>query len=119
MKPKILFPLFVTTSLLLAGCGYSENTFEGQSLDVNKEEGMYAGPVGDSENNLNVLVWPGYAEEGNIDPVIDWVTPFEKSTGCDVSVKTFNTPQEALNLMRAGGYDIVSAPSEISFGLIE
>ena len=119
MKLKILFPLFITTSLLLAGCGSSENTFEGQSLDVNKEEGMYAGPVGDSENNLNVLVWPGYAEEGNIDPVIDWVTPFEKNTGCDVSVKTFNTPQEALNLMRAGGYDIVSAPSEISFGLIE
>jgi len=119
VKPKILFPLFVTTSLLLAGCGSSENTFEGQSLDVNKEEGMYAGPIGDSENNLNVLVWPGYAEEGNIDPVIDWVTPFEKNTGCEVSVKTFNTPQEALNLMRAGGYDIVSAPSEISFGLIE
>ena len=80
---------------------------------------MYAGPVGDSENSLNVLAWPGYAEDGSTDPVIDWVSPFEKNTGCEVNVKEFNSSQEAINLMKVGGYDLVSAPSEISYGLIE
>ena len=119
MKRILLVPILLSAALLVAACGSSENNSSMQSNQTDPNLGMYAGPVGDSENNLNVLVWPGYAEDGDTDPVIDWVTPFEKNTGCEVSVRTFNTPQEAINLMQAGGYDIISAPSEITYNLIE
>ncbi|MFM1987030.1 MAG: hypothetical protein RIS18_1247, partial [Actinomycetota bacterium] len=56
--------LFIST-LLLTACGSSENSANFQSNPTDPNQGMYAGPIGDSENNLNVLVWPGYAEEGN------------------------------------------------------
>jgi len=114
-----MIKFLLASTLLLAGCGAAENNANQRSNNTDPNNGMYAGPVGDGEKNLNVLVWPGYAEDGSIDPLIDWVSPFEKSSGCDVSVKTFNTPQEATNLMRAGGYDVISAPSEITFNLIE
>jgi putative spermidine/putrescine transport system substrate-binding protein len=113
-----MIKFLLASTLLLAGCGAAENNANQRSNNTDPNNGMYAGPVGDGEKNLNVLVWPGYAEDGSIDPLIDWVSPFEKSSGCDVSVKTFNTPQEATNLMRAGGYDVISAPSEITFNLI-
>ena len=114
-------PLVVLSlvSLLATSCGgNSDQNVTDTSVD-DQNIGMYAGPVGDSENSLNVLAWPGYAEDGSTDPVIDWVSPFEKNTGCEVNVKEFNSSQEAINLMKVGGYDLVSAPSEISYGLIE
>ena len=49
----------------------------------------YAGPVGEGEGSLNVLAWPGYAEDGSTDKAVDWVTPFEQETGCNVNVKVF------------------------------
>ena len=110
-------PLVVLSlvSLLATSCGgNSDQNVTDTSVD-DQNIGMYAGPVGDSENSLNVLAWPGYAEDGSTDPVIDWVSPFEKNTGCEVNVKEFNSSQEAINLMKVGGYDLVSAPSEISY----
>ena len=41
---------------------------------------------------LNLIVWAGYAEDGSTDPKVDWVTPFEKSTGCKVNAKTPTPP---------------------------
>ena len=41
---------------------------------------------------VNILAWPGYAEDGSTDPTVDWVTPFEKATGCKVNVKTSAPP---------------------------
>ncbi len=65
-----------------------------------------------------MLAWPGYAEDGSNDPKIDWVTPFEKDTGCQVSVKTFGTSDESVSLMKTGGYDVVSASGDASLRLI-
>ena len=39
------------------------------------------------EGALDVLAWPGYAENGSTDPTVDWVTPFEDATGCKVNVQ--------------------------------
>ena len=114
-----MIKFLLASTLLLAGCGATDNNANQRNNSTYPNKGMYAGPVGSAEKNLNVLVWPGYAEDGTTDPLIDWVTPFEKNSGCDVSVKTFNTPQEAINLMQAGGYDVISAPSETTFTLIE
>jgi len=74
--------------------------------------------LGDNEGALSVLAWPGYAEDGSTDKSVDWVTPFEKATGCQVDVKVFGTSDEAVNLMNSGQYDVVSASGDASLRLI-
>ena len=74
--------------------------------------------LGDGEGAVNILAWPGYAEDGSNDPKVDWVTPFEKQTGCKVDVKYFGTSDEAVSLMRTGDYDVVSASGDASLRLI-
>jgi len=78
----------------------------------------YAGPVGAGEGSLNVLAWPGYAENGSTDPKVDWVNPFTKESGCKVNVKTFATSAEAVQLFNTGGYDVVSASGDASLRLV-
>src|SRR4029453_17181096 len=56
--------------------------------------------VGAGEGKLNIIAWAGYAEDGSTDPKVDWVTPFEKETGCQVNVKIGNTSDEMVTLMR-------------------
>jgi putative spermidine/putrescine transport system substrate-binding protein len=70
------------------------------------------------EGSLSLLAWPGYAEDGTNDPEVDWVTPFEEETGCEVTVKTFGTSDEAVNLMKTGEYDVVSASGDASLRLV-
>ena len=74
--------------------------------------------LGDGEGELNILAWPGYAEDGTNDPAYDWVTPFEKETGCQANVKYFGTSDEAVSLMKTGEYDVVSASGDASLRLI-
>jgi len=95
-------------AVLVAGCGSSGG-------DAAPAASPYAGPVGNGEGTLNVLAWPGYAEDGSTDPAVDWVTPFEKETGCQVNVKTSD---EAVKLMQGGGYDVVSASGDASLRLV-
>lgn len=47
--------------------------------------------LGDGEGRLDIVAWPGYIERGESDKAYDWVTGFEKETGCKVSVKTAAT----------------------------
>ena len=68
--------------------------------------------IGQGEGHLSVLAWAGYAENGSNDPKVDWVTPFEKQTGCQVDVKVFNTSDEAFQLFHTGQYDVVSASGD-------
>jgi putative spermidine/putrescine transport system substrate-binding protein len=103
-------------SLVLAGCaGGGSNTAGAGAAAAGS---AYAGPVGQGEGKLAVLAWPGYAEDGSTDPKIDWVTPFEQQTGCQVSVKTFATSAEAVQLFATGEYDAVSASGDASLRLI-
>lgn len=100
-------------ALVLAGCG------GGSSSSADKPGGQaYAGPVGDGEGAVSILAWPGYAENGSTDPAVDWVTPFEKATGCKATIKTFGTSDEAVSLMQGGGYDVVSASGDATLRLI-
>ena len=70
------------------------------------------------EGEVNILAWPGYAEDGSTDPAVDWVTPFEEETGCQTNVKYFATSDEAVNLMKTGEYDVVSASGDASLRMI-
>jgi Spermidine/putrescine-binding periplasmic protein len=44
--------------------------------------------VGEGEGEVDIVAWPGYIERGETDKNYDWVTAFEKETGCKVNVKT-------------------------------
>ena len=76
--------------------------------------------VGDGEGALSVLAWPGYVEDGTTDPTVDWVTPFEQATGCQVTVQTFGTSDEAFTLFQTNPeqYDVLSASGDASLRLV-
>jgi putative spermidine/putrescine transport system substrate-binding protein len=74
--------------------------------------------LGTPEGKVSVLAWPGYVEDGSNDPAVDWVSDFEKESGCEVTVKTFGTSDEAVQLMRTGQYDVVSASGDATLRLI-
>ena len=61
------------------------------------------------EGALDIVAWPGYIERGASDKNYDWVSQFEKDTGCKVNVKTAGTSDEMVSLMTQGGYDLVTA----------
>src|SRR3954462_15775299 len=74
--------------------------------------------IGPMEGQVNILAWPGYAEDGSNDKPVDWVTPFEQATGCQANVKYFGTSDEAVQLMKTGEYDVVSASGDATLRLI-
>ncbi|MEV4383250.1 hypothetical protein [Streptosporangium sp. NPDC049644] len=55
--------------------------------------------LGPGEGQVNLVNWAGYVEDGSNDPKVDWVTPFEKATGCQVNSKTAGTSDEMVNLL--------------------
>lgn len=70
------------------------------------------------EGQLNIVAWAGYVERGETDKNYDWVTGFEKETGCKVNVKTAATSDEMVALMNEGGFDLVTASGDASLRLI-
>ncbi len=120
-RPRLrLVAVAGVAGLALAGCGGGSDTAEpGGSVTTAALGGpAYKGPVGDGEGALNVLAWPGYAEDGSTDKAVDWVTPFEQATGCQVNVKVFATSNEAVQLFNTGQYDVVSASGDASLRLV-
>jgi putative spermidine/putrescine transport system substrate-binding protein len=96
---------------LVAACsGSNSGSGSGAGQAPPKMEPL--GSVGNGEGELNLIAWAGYAENGSNDPAVDWVTPFEKETGCKVNVKIGNTSDEMLQLIRTGQYDGVSASGD-------
>ncbi len=74
--------------------------------------------LGKGEGEVSIVAWAGYIERGETDKAYDWVTEFEKSTGCKVSVKTANTSDEMVALMNEGGFDLVTASGDASLRLV-
>ncbi len=74
--------------------------------------------VGDGEGQVDIVAWPGYIERGETDKNYDWVTSFEKETGCKVNVKTAATSDEMVTLMNQGGFDLVTASGDASLRII-
>jgi putative spermidine/putrescine transport system substrate-binding protein len=74
--------------------------------------------IGTGEGAVNIIAWAGYIENGSDDKNYDWVTGFEKQTGCKVSVKIAGTSDEMVSLMNAGGYDLVTASGDATMRLI-
>ncbi len=75
--------------------------------------------VGKGEGAVDIIAWAGYIERGTTDKNFDWVTEFEKKTGCMVNVKTAATSDEMVALMNEGGFDLVTASGDASLRLIK
>ncbi len=120
-RRRLTIVTVASLALLTAACGTSSSSDKSSTAGG----GGFQAPdikmvdtLGDPEGELNVLAWPGYAEQGKNDPAVDWVTPFEDKTGCQVNVKEFGTSDEAVSLMHTGGYDVVSASGDATLRLI-
>ena len=103
--------------VMAAGCGGDDDDEAGGAATTAAEttggtpEGMLES-LGEGEGQVNLIAWAGYVEDGTTDPKVDWVTDFEEETGCQVNVKTGNTSDEMVTLMRTGQYDGVSASGD-------
>jgi putative spermidine/putrescine transport system substrate-binding protein len=74
--------------------------------------------LGAGEGQVDIVAWPGYVESGASDKAYDWVTDFEKSSGCKVNVKTAASSDEMVTLMNQGGFDLVTASGDASLRLV-
>ena len=111
-RVKVL-AIFGALVLVLSGCSKSNDSSASAVPDI-----PMANSVGEGEGALNIIAWAGYAEDGSTDKAVDWVTPFEKATGCQVNVKVGNTSDEMVTLMKTGEYDGVSASGDATLRLI-
>jgi putative spermidine/putrescine transport system substrate-binding protein len=109
----------VTSALaLVVGCGGDDDSGS-STTSVKAPEGAKAmAKLGQGEGQVNLIAWAGYVEDGSTDPKVDWVSDFEKQTGCKVNVKVGNTSDEMVTLMRTGQYDGVSASGDATLRLI-
>ena len=104
----------------LAACGSSKSSRSSGSGAVAFQvpDRPIADAIGAGEGKLNLINWVGYAEDGSTDPKVDWVSAFEKDSGCSVNSKVAATSDEMVTLMRTGQYDGVSASGNASVRLI-
>lgn len=96
-----------TTALVIA-MSFAGQTFAAEMLQK----------VGPGEGALSIVAWAGYIERGDSDKNYNWVTDFEKQTGCKVSVKVAATSDEMVTLMNQGGFDLVTASGDASLRLV-
>jgi putative spermidine/putrescine transport system substrate-binding protein len=104
-------------ALTAAGCGGDDDDDGGGGAGGGDTSDMLQ-KVGKGEGQVSLIAWAGYVEDGSTDPAVDWVSDFEKETGCQVSVKIGNTSDEMVTLMRTGNYDGVSASGDATLRLI-
>jgi putative spermidine/putrescine transport system substrate-binding protein len=101
--------------LVLAACGGDE---DGGTGGEGAPKATALAQLGEGEGRVDLVAWAGYVEDGSTDPKVDWVTPFEKQTGCNVNVTIGNTSDEMVTLMKSGKYDGVSASGDATLRLI-
>ena len=118
MSKKRLFglALYLVIALVAAtSCGGDDNGASGTTTSAEKNMPT---SVGAGEGRVDLIAWAGYVEDGSNYPEYDWVTPFEKQTGCKVNFKQANSSDEMVTLMRTGNYDGVSASGDASLRLV-
>jgi putative spermidine/putrescine transport system substrate-binding protein len=104
--------------LALAACGGDDTTSTIGPGGVKPPPIDKQASLGAGEGQVNIVAWAGYAEDGSNDPKVDWVTPYEKQTGCQANVKIAGTSDEMVTLMKTGDYDVVSASGDATLRLI-
>ncbi|MBI5352655.1 MAG: ABC transporter substrate-binding protein [Chloroflexi bacterium] len=118
--------LFVLAGFVLSACGAKPTPVVTEAPVVTVAPVATEAPVvateasvaTGGEGEVNIVAWTGYIERGESDPAVDWVTGFEKETGCKVNVTIAGTSDEMVTLMTSGGYDLVTASGDASLRLI-
>jgi putative spermidine/putrescine transport system substrate-binding protein len=109
-------------ALVAAGCGGGEESSgtAGTNTESSNPDVAAGAPasLGQGEGEVDLIAWAGYVEDGSTDPKVDWVTDFEKETGCNVKVTIGNTSDQMVTLMRSGNFDGVSASGDATRRLI-
>src|SRR3954469_19250279 len=111
---KRAIALVAVAAMIAAGCGSSSNSSSSTSGGSGSSASNLPQKIGKGEGKLNLVAWEGYTQP-------QWVKPFEKQTGCQVSAKYAGSSDEMVTLMRQGGgsqYDMVSASGDASLRLI-
>jgi putative spermidine/putrescine transport system substrate-binding protein len=111
MKRRLTLGSVAASALLVAACTGGSSGTPAPSMVTE---------LGDNEGSVKVLAWPGYVEDGTTDPAIDWVSSFEEDTGCEVTVQTFGTSDEAFTLFQTNPneYDVISASGDATLRLV-
>jgi len=111
MKRRLTLGTAAASALLVAACTGGTTGSAAPSMLTE---------LGDNEGSLKVLAWPGYVEDGTTDPAVDWVSSFEEESGCDVTVQTFGTSDEAFTLFQTNPteFDVISASGDASLRLV-
>ncbi|MDT0464169.1 ABC transporter substrate-binding protein [Streptomyces gibsoniae] len=118
LKRSLKATAAVCSLLLVGGCGLFGESSASSSAGFNPPDLKAQSELGRTEGQLNLVAWAGYVEDGSTDPKADWVTPFEKQTGCQVHAKVAASSDEMVKLMKSGAYDAVSASGDASLRLI-
>jgi putative spermidine/putrescine transport system substrate-binding protein len=105
-------------ALMLTSCGGSGGTGSADGGRAQPPDLPMLKSLGQGEGAVNILAWAGYAENGTTDPKVDWVTPFEKATGCKANVQVANTSDEMFEKMGSGDFDVVSASGDSALRMI-
>src|SRR3954471_21129411 len=91
MRKAGLLSLALALVLVGVACGSSSKSGTSTTPTIAK--------IGKGEGKVSIVAWAGYVEDGSNDKNYNWVTPFEKQTGCQVSVKVAATSDEMVSLM--------------------
>ncbi|MEV6029118.1 ABC transporter substrate-binding protein [Streptomyces sp. NPDC052036] len=118
LKRSLKATATVCSLLLVGGCGLFDESSTSSSTGFDPPDLKAQSELGRTEGRLNLIAWAGYVEDGSTDPKADWVTPFEKQTGCQVDAKVAASSDEMVKLMKSGAYDAVSASGDASLRLI-
>ena len=120
MRRNVMLAVLACLALFgIAACGSDSKSGGGSgAVEFKVPNVPIADTIGEGEGTLKLVNWVGYAEDGSTDKTVDWVTPFEKDTGCNVESKVAATSDEMVTLMRTGQYDGVSASGNASVRLI-
>jgi putative spermidine/putrescine transport system substrate-binding protein len=105
VRARYVIAAVAVVALCVPAVGLGRGTPAGNTLPTK---------IGPGEGSLNMIAWEGYAQP-------QWVTPFQKATGCAVHAKYAGSSDEMVTLMRQGGgsqYDLVSASGDASLRLI-
>ncbi|SDG13445.1 putative spermidine/putrescine transport system substrate-binding protein [Sinosporangium album] len=105
--------------VLLAACGVEGEARNATSVRVTPKPGATPTPTPPSQGTLRILTFRSYAEWGGVDPRLNWVSAFERESGCRIAkLDSVQTAEEMAAYMRGGTYDVVSAPPEMTGSLV-
>jgi putative spermidine/putrescine transport system substrate-binding protein len=88
MSARALLAAAILTAL--AGCGGEES----------------------QDRELLLLAPAGYVEDGSTTPTADWVTPFERQTGCSVTVRVYDDDEDVMAIAKRRRADAAAATLE-------